>query len=132
MNGWPIAEIERAVRPTEAQRASLAELQSASDKAADMLKACPSDNPLTPPARLQAVGARLYTMLLAVKTVRTALDTFYGELTDEQKARFETLGPQRTSQAEPSDDQDQPRVRKSRYRRHGGLNIYGILRRFGI
>ena len=69
VNAWPIAEIERAVRPTEAQRASLAGLQSASNKAADMLKACPSDHPLTPPARLQAVGARLYTMLLAVKTV---------------------------------------------------------------
>jgi len=51
VNGWPIAEIERAVRPTEGQRASLGELQSASSKAADMLKACPSDNLLTPPAR---------------------------------------------------------------------------------
>jgi len=131
-NGWPTAEIERVVRTTEAQHASLVELQNASAKAADMLKACPSDSPLTPPARLKAVGERLDTMLQAVKTVHTALDKFYGELSDEQKARFETLGPQRTSQAEASEDRDPPRVKNARYRRHGRTNIYGLLRRFGI
>ena len=54
---WPTAEIDRTVRPTEAQRASLVALQDATAKAAEMLKAsCPTDNPLTPPARLAAVG----------------------------------------------------------------------------
>jgi hypothetical protein len=101
---WPTAEIDRAVRPTEAQRASLAALQNASAKAADMLKAaCLTDNPLTPPARLAAVGKRLDTMLQAVKTVRSALNDFYGSLSDEQKARFEAIGPQRTSQLESLD-----------------------------
>ena len=76
---WPTAEIDQAVRPTEAQRASLTALQSATTKAADMLKAaCLTDNPLTPPARLAAVGKRLDTMLQAVKTVRSALNDFYG------------------------------------------------------
>jgi hypothetical protein len=35
-------------------------------------------------------------MLQAVKSVHTALNKFYGELNDEQKARFDALGPQRT------------------------------------
>ena len=48
---------------------------------------------ITPPARLEAVGKRLDTMLQAVKTVRAALDDFYGKLTDEQKAQFEAIGP---------------------------------------
>jgi len=48
LTNWPAADIEQFVRPTEAQRASRAELQSAADKALDMLKACPSETPLTP------------------------------------------------------------------------------------
>jgi hypothetical protein len=133
-NGFANGEIERAVGVTEAQRASLTELQNASAKAVEMLKACPPDNLLTPPARIKAMGERLDTMLQAVKTVHAALDTFYAGLNDEQKARFESLGPQRTAQADASsDDQDQPRVRQTRSRRHyGGGNIYSILRRFGI
>jgi hypothetical protein len=41
---------------------------------------------------LAAVGERLRTMLQAVKTVHSALDSFYGKLDDEQKAQFETFG----------------------------------------
>jgi len=131
-NGFANGEIERAVGVTEAQRASLTGLQNASAKAVEMLKACPPDNLLTPPARIKAMGERLDTMLQAVKTVHAALDTFYAGLNDEQKARFESLGPKRTAQADASsDDQDQPRVRQARARRHG-VNIYSILRRFGI
>lgn len=130
-NGFANGEIERAVGVTDAQRASLTELQNASAKAVEMLKACPPDNLLTPPARIKAMGERLDTMLQAVKTVHAALDTFYAGLGDEQKARFESLGPQRTAQADASNDQDQPRVRQVRARRHG-VNIYSILRRFGI
>jgi hypothetical protein len=45
-------------------------------------------------ARLAAVGQRLDAMLRAVKTVRLAMDDFYGSLTDEQKAAFDAIGPQ--------------------------------------
>jgi hypothetical protein len=34
---------------------------------------------------------RLRTMLQAVKTVHSALNSFYGKLDDEQKAQFETF-----------------------------------------
>ncbi|HEV7601690.1 MAG TPA: Spy/CpxP family protein refolding chaperone [Bradyrhizobium sp.] len=93
---WPNAEIERRVHPNEAQRASLAALQDAAARAADMLKtSCQPDSAVTPPARLAAIGKRLDTMLEAVKTVRSALNEFYATLTDEQKAQFESIGRQR-------------------------------------
>lgn len=98
---WPTAQIDQTVRPTDAQRASLLALENATTQAADLLKAsCLSSDPLTPPARLDAVGKRLGTMLQAVKMVSSALKDFYGTLSDEQKARFEAIGPQRTSQLE--------------------------------
>jgi hypothetical protein len=53
---------------------------------------------LTPPARLAAIGQRLNAMLQAVKTVRTAMDDFYGSLTDEQKAAFDAIGPQQAGE----------------------------------
>src|SRR3954469_20910730 len=98
---WPNAEIEQRVHPTDAQRASLVALQDAAAKAADMLKAsCQPDSALTPPARLTAIGKRLDVMLQAVKTVRTALTDFYGALSDEQKAQFESIGRQRLGMAD--------------------------------
>jgi hypothetical protein len=76
------------VSPTDAQRARLDALKSAGDRAADLLKAsCPSEEPLTPPARLAAVAKRLDAMLEAVKMVRTELNGFYNSLSDEQKAQ---------------------------------------------
>jgi LTXXQ motif family protein len=101
---WPAEEIEAKLRPTDAQRASLAALQDANAKAADMLSAsCRADDAITPPARLAAAGKRLDAMLQAVRQVRAALDGFYATLNDEQKAQFEAIGPRRTSFADRSD-----------------------------
>jgi LTXXQ motif family protein len=94
---WPTATIEQSVRPTEQQRRYLDALQGAAAQAADTLKASCQTRPedaLTPSARLAAVGQRLNAMLQAVKTVRLAMDDFYGSLTDEQKAAFDAIGPQ--------------------------------------
>jgi hypothetical protein len=123
---WPTAEIDQTVRPTDAQRASLAALQNATTQAADLLKAsCVTGNPLTPPARLAAVGKRLDSMLQAVKVVSSALNDFYGTLSDEQKARFEAIGPQQTSQLE-SLEVAPTNVRRHR---HGIPNVEQIIRR---
>jgi LTXXQ motif family protein len=120
---WPAAEIEAKLHPTEAQRAGLAALQDASAKAADMLKAsCGTDQAVTPPARLAAVGKRLDTMLQAVKTVRASLDDFYGQLTDEQKAQFEAIGPRHSGTS------DQPASAQTHSRRHHA-SVGGIIRR---
>jgi hypothetical protein len=51
-------------------------------------------------------------MLQAVKLVRSALDDFYGTLSDEQKAQFEAIGPQRTASS------DQPDTMQRNSRRH--------------
>jgi hypothetical protein len=92
---WPTDQINRIVRPTEAQRAKLDAVQSAADKAADILKAaCPSQTPLTPPSRLGAVGKRLQAMLQAVETVQAPLQALYDSLSDDQKARFNASGRQ--------------------------------------
>ena len=121
---WPAAEIDQTVRPTEAQRASLGALQNATNQAADLLKAsCLTDDPLTPPARLAAVGKRLNTMLQAVKMVSSALNDFYGTMSDEQKARFEAIGPQRTTQLESLE------VTHTNARRRGPPSAEQIIRR---
>jgi hypothetical protein len=88
----PIARIERSLRLNDAQQAALRELESASAKAADSLRAnCPVDQPLTPPGRLAAMERRLDGMLQALDTVQPALAHFYGSLDDEQKAQFNRL-----------------------------------------
>jgi LTXXQ motif family protein len=120
---WPTAEIDQSVIPTGAQRASLVALQNATAKAAGMLNAsCPTDSPLTPPARLTAVGERLDTMLQAVKSVHLALNDFYGSLNDEQKAKFDAIGPQRTSQT------DEPKTTQTEHRRRHSSNINSVIR----
>jgi LTXXQ motif family protein len=101
---WPTEELDARLQPTDAQRAGLGALQSASAKAADMLRAsCQAEGALTPPARLAAVRKRLDTMLQAVTAVRSALDDLYTKLSDEQKAQFETIGPLRAATAERAD-----------------------------
>ncbi len=98
---WPAADIDRIVRPTEAQRASLVALHDAAAKAADMSKSsCPPDTLLTPTARFAALGKRLDTLLEAVKTETGPLNDFYGTLDDEQKAKFDAISLPQTSQSE--------------------------------
>ena len=64
------------------------------EQAAEFLKAnCREDQALTPPGRLEAMAVRLEAMLQALKTVQPALERFYNSLSDEQKARFNQLGP---------------------------------------
>jgi hypothetical protein len=91
---WPQQQIEKAVQPSDGQRALLDRLRDANAKAGDTLKAsCPTEPPATPPARLAAQAARLDAMLQAVQSVHQALNDFYGALTDEQKAQFNGIPP---------------------------------------
>jgi hypothetical protein len=93
---WRFETIERAIRPTEAQRLALAELKTASAKAAEIVAtACPRELPQSSPARLEVMEKRLDAMLQAVKTVRPAFDALYTSLNDEQKARLDSAGPRR-------------------------------------
>jgi LTXXQ motif family protein len=90
-----IDRIKREVRPSGGQLAALDELRDAAAKAADELRdACPTQTPITPPARLDAMRTHLQAMRDAVETVRPALARFYASLSDEQKAHFNRLRPQ--------------------------------------
>jgi hypothetical protein len=63
-------------------------------------------------------------MLQAVEIVRAALDDLYGELTDEQKAQFEAIGPGRMASSDES-----PAVPTRHYRRRHHASVGGIVRR---
>ena len=90
----PTERLTQSIKPTDAQRTALDALNDAANKAADYLKAnCPLDQTLTPPGRVAAMEKRLNAMMEAIKIVQPALENFYGSLTDEQKARFNQLGP---------------------------------------
>jgi hypothetical protein len=94
ITAWPFEQIESAVRPTKDQQALLGELKVAAGKAAVAFKAsCPGEFSLTPPGRLQAVITRLEATHEALRIVRPPLERFYDSLSDEQKARFNAIGP---------------------------------------
>ena len=80
--------------PTAQQQGAFDALKQAAKSAADNLQAsCPTQVPQTPVARLDAVAKRLTAMIDAMKAVRPKLEAFYASLSDEQKARFNTMGP---------------------------------------
>ena len=93
---WRKERIERLVKPTDAQRKALDDLQTASAKAAQIVSdACPKEFPAGAPARLELMEKRMEAMLAALKTVRPAFDAFYATLSDEQKAKLDRGGPRR-------------------------------------
>jgi LTXXQ motif family protein len=100
ITAWPFADIERKVGLNAEQNQLLDSVRkSASDAAATFKASCPAENlfPLTPPGRLQAMTARLQGTLDAVHIVRPPLEKFYAALSDEQKERFNALGPKRSA-----------------------------------
>ena len=99
VTAWPFAEIEKVgLKPD--QKHLLDDLRAAAKQAAlDFSSSCPAENavPVTPPGRLAAMTARLQATLNAVKAVKPSLDNFYNALSDEQKERFNALGPNKTA-----------------------------------
>ncbi|MBI1204226.1 MAG: exonuclease VII large subunit [Rhodopseudomonas sp.] len=93
LTNLPIEQIDDALHPNKRQEGELDNLANATVKAVGILQAaCPSETPLTPPGRMQAIETRLKAMIEAADTVKPALDSFYGSLNAEQKARFNRLG----------------------------------------
>jgi hypothetical protein len=91
---WQVRWVERVVGPTEAQRAALNDLQSASSKAlATMSTACKTEVPTTTKAGLQMMENRLEIMSQAVKSLRPAFDAFYDSLDSKQQQRLDVFGP---------------------------------------
>ena len=91
---WPFEKIAKVLGPTTEQQAYLDELKAVAAQAADALKAsCPQAAALTPTGRLEAMLVRLQATAGAVHALRAPLLKFYHSLTDEQKARFNAIGP---------------------------------------
>jgi hypothetical protein len=91
---WRIDNIERVVKPTEAQRGALQDLRTASVKAAEGLAAaCRRDLPKTSADRLAFMENRMEAMLQALKIIRPPFDAFYATLSEGQKSSLDTAGP---------------------------------------
>jgi hypothetical protein len=88
----PIQKLEGIVDASDEQRTALADLKAALAHASDILrKACPSEPPLTPVARLDAMERRLQAMVRANVVVKDPFVHLYGLLTDEQKKRLQAV-----------------------------------------
>ncbi|WP_271580873.1 Spy/CpxP family protein refolding chaperone [Bradyrhizobium sp. CCBAU 45389] len=92
---WPADDIASTLRLDDTARARFEVLQDTTLRTMETLSACPAEAAATPLARLAAVKARLATMLQAVNGVTDALDDFEADLSEEQKAGFEAIGPKR-------------------------------------
>ena len=96
ITAWPFADIEKKVGLNGEQKQLLDDVRrAAADAAASFKASCAPETafPLTPPGRLDGMTARLQATLDAVATVRPPLEQFYASLSDEQKERFNELGP---------------------------------------
>jgi len=88
-DSWPFDALERIAGADEGRRNALAALRERAKAAAERLAAdCPQDVPAAPAARLEAVDQGIDATLAAFDTVEPALQSFYGALDDEQKARL--------------------------------------------
>ncbi len=84
---WPKRAIERVLRPSEQQRASLEELRMRLMGMAQLImSSCPAPSSATPLGRLAATMDRLDVMLFAVMSLGPAVQQFYDSLGDKQKA----------------------------------------------
>ncbi|WP_049819890.1 Spy/CpxP family protein refolding chaperone [Bradyrhizobium japonicum] len=92
---WPANDIAATLRLDETARARFEVLQDTALRTMQTLSPCPAEAAATPQARLAAAKARLEAMLAAVNGVADALDDFEADLSDEQKAGFEAIGPKR-------------------------------------
>ena len=97
----PIQRIEQVVQPNDQQQqdAFAALKQATRDTAAELQASCPLQVPQTPVERLDAIKLRLQAMVDAMNTVRPKLQAFYASLTDDQKARFNTMAPPQNASA---------------------------------
>lgn len=89
---WPMRQIERALRPTNAQRASLEALQKKLFEMGQFLMAsCLQPMPSTPTARLDSATDRLTAVIFAASNVSLALNDFYNQLSEQQKEKFTSV-----------------------------------------
>jgi len=85
-------QIDQAVRPTKPQRSSLEALQKKSFEMGQFLMAsCLKPVPATPIERLDAAADRLTAVIFATSNLNMALNDFTSQLSDDQKAKLNTM-----------------------------------------
>jgi LTXXQ motif family protein len=90
----PVQRIEEVVQPTTQQQSALDDLKSATQNAGDQLQSsCSTAVPKSPVGRLDTVAARLNAVADAIRAIRPSLKNFYASLSDDQKAKFNMMGP---------------------------------------
>src|SRR5262249_38736251 len=103
VTNWPIDQIAAAVQPSQDQTAMLDDLGNAVVKASGVVKSnCPTNVSFTPTGRLDAMQQRLQGLVQAVNVVSEPLNKFYDSLSDEQKARFNSIKPPADTEHAPS------------------------------
>jgi hypothetical protein len=94
--GLPIDQLQQAIQPNEAQRATLDDLATALISAARMIRAsCPTQTAFTAPERLAVMQQRIGAMIKAELALEQPLGKFYDLLDDEQEARLNALAEDR-------------------------------------
>jgi hypothetical protein len=84
-----IERIEQAIRPSDPQRAILAELHIALMQAIERINtACPATAPTTAAERLQAIHDRISAMRDALLTIRLPFERLYASLNGDQDWRL--------------------------------------------
>jgi hypothetical protein len=90
----PVQRIEQVVQPTAQQQSAFEDLKKATQNASDQLQSsCPTAVAKSPMARLDTFETQLKAMADAIEAVRPSLKNFYASLSDDQKARFNTMRP---------------------------------------
>jgi hypothetical protein len=88
-----IKRIEQTIRPTKQQSAGLETLRKTSSDMAKLLTAsCAQPVPTDPLGRLDDAASQLIRMNYAATSMEIALNGFYAQLDDQQKAKFNSLG----------------------------------------
>jgi hypothetical protein len=87
---WPAEKMTRVLRLNKEQQADLGALNKTSMQMGKlMMGSCPQQAPATPAARLNDTLDWLDSMLFVGAHLAVAVDTFYGDLSDEQKAKLD-------------------------------------------
>jgi ABC-type transporter MlaC component len=103
----PAQRIVHVVQPTVQQQSAFDDLKEAAQNASDQLQSsCATTMPKSPMVRLDTVETRLSAMVDALKAVRPNLKNFYASLSDDQKARFNTMGPPPLAASSPQQRQN--------------------------
>jgi len=102
----PVQRVEQVVQPTAQQQSAFDNLKKAAQNASEKPQSsCPTAVSLSPVARVDTVETRLNAMADAIKSVRPDLSNFYASLSDEQKAKFNTMGPPPKAASSPQQGQ---------------------------